>query len=101
MRLIALLASLLTLAFLHLFAQAPPPAGRSLALALGTEPADFREVVFVNASLARTTAAAAVGAMLGLAGSLLQQLLRNPLASPTTLGVTSGAWLGLVAGTVL
>ncbi|MEO0427231.1 MAG: iron ABC transporter permease [Pseudomonadota bacterium] len=101
MRLIALLASLLTLAILHLLAQAPPPAGRSLALALGAEPADFREVVFVNASLARTTAAAVVGAMLGLAGSLLQQLLRNPLASPTTLGVASGAWLGLVAGTVL
>ncbi len=37
------------------------------------------------------------GAALGLAGTLLQQVLRNPLAEPTTLGVSAGAQLALTA----
>lgn len=39
--------------------------------------------------------AAAVGAALGLAGLALQILLRNPLASPFVLGVSSGAGFGV------
>ncbi|MCH2134373.1 MAG: iron ABC transporter permease [Phycisphaerales bacterium] len=38
-----------------------------------------------------------VGGGLGLAGALLQTLLRNPLASPYLLGVSSGAGLGVMA----
>ncbi|MDR6953011.1 iron complex transport system permease protein [Ancylobacter sp. 3268] len=37
------------------------------------------------------------GAALGLAGALLQQVLRNPIASPTTLGIEAGANLALAA----
>ncbi len=37
-----------------------------------------------------------VGATLGLAGSMLQQVTRNPLLSPLTLGTSSGAWLALI-----
>ena len=40
------------------------------------------------------------GGGLGLAGVLMQQVLRNPLASPTTLGVASGANLALIAATL-
>lgn len=40
------------------------------------------------------------GAGLGLAGVLMQQVLRNPLASPTTLGVANGANLALIAATL-
>jgi len=40
------------------------------------------------------------GAALGLAGALLQQVLRNPIASPTTLGIESGANLALAASLV-
>ncbi|WP_279460110.1 Fe(3+)-hydroxamate ABC transporter permease FhuB [Aeromonas veronii] len=40
------------------------------------------------------------GAALGLAGTLMQQVLRNPLASPTTLGVASGAQLALMMVTL-
>ncbi len=36
------------------------------------------------------------GAALGLAGMLLQAALRNPLASPSVLGVSSGAGLGVM-----
>ena len=40
---------------------------------------------------------AGVGACLAVAGALLQGLLRNPLADPSLLGVTSGASLGATA----
>jgi iron complex transport system permease protein len=42
----------------------------------------------------RTVAAAVVGAALGLAGAVMQGLLRNPLADPGVLGVSAGAGLG-------
>ncbi|MEM1424605.1 MAG: iron ABC transporter permease [Planctomycetota bacterium] len=40
-----------------------------------------------------------VGSALGVAGMLLQAMLRNPLASPFLLGLTSGAGLGVVVAT--
>lgn len=43
--------------------------------------------------------AAAVGAALAVSGALLQAILRNPLASPFILGLTSGAGLGIVLAT--
>lgn len=42
-----------------------------------------------------------VGAALGLAGSWTQAMARNPLASPDILGVSGGAAVLVVAGTVL
>ncbi|GHE21904.1 Fe(3+)-hydroxamate ABC transporter permease FhuB [Halomonas urumqiensis] len=41
------------------------------------------------------------GAALALAGVVMQQVLRNPLAAPTTLGVASGANLALLGATLL
>ncbi len=41
--------------------------------------------------LPRALAAFAVGGLLGLAGALMQALLRNPLAEPYVLGVSGGA----------
>ena len=51
------------------------------------------QILFV-ARLPRTLAAALVGAALASAGVVFQGLLRNPLATPFTLGVSSGAALG-------
>jgi iron complex transport system permease protein len=48
------------------------------------------------ARLPRVLAGAAVGAALASAGVVLQALLRNPLASTDTLGVSSGAALGAI-----
>jgi iron complex transport system permease protein len=42
----------------------------------------------------RAVAAAVVGAALGLAGAVMQGLLRNPLAEPGVLGVSAGGGLG-------
>lgn len=47
--------------------------------------------------LHRVEIALVVGASLAVAGVLLQALLRNPLASPDLIGVTSGAGLGVAA----
>lgn len=40
------------------------------------------------------------GAILGLSGAILQIVLRNPVADPTTLGISSGAQLTLVLATI-
>jgi len=50
--------------------------------------------VFYVARLPRVLAAAVVGSGLAMAGVVFQALLRNPLASPDTLGVSAGATLG-------
>ena len=50
--------------------------------------------IFFIARLPRSIAGALVGAALASAGVVLQALFRNPLATPFTLGVSSGASLG-------
>lgn len=50
--------------------------------------------IFFIARLPRALAAAVVGASLAAAGVVFQALLRNPLATPYTLGVSTGASLG-------
>ena len=52
--------------------------------------------IFFVARLPRTLAGACVGALFAAAGVVFQGLLRNPLATPFTLGVSTGAALGAV-----
>jgi len=61
----------------------------------GTGPEDEldRQIFFI-ARLPRALAAALVGGTLAAAGVVIQGLLRNPLATPYTLGVSAGAALG-------
>lgn len=54
--------------------------------------------IFFVARLPRVVLAALVGAVLSLCGVVFQALLRNPLASPYTLGVSAGATLGAFLG---
>jgi iron complex transport system permease protein len=92
------------------------PLSLLLAVAIGSvaiDPASLTRVLRGTASgvqhtlvfelrLPRAVAAFAVGGMLALAGSLLQVLLRNPLADPYVIGVSGGAavaaLLALLAG---
>ncbi|MGO2658682.1 iron ABC transporter permease [Mycetocola reblochoni] len=53
--------------------------------------------VFLSSRLPRLAAGAAVGVALGVAGMLLQSTTRNPLASPDTLAVSSGAYAAITA----
>src|SRR3712207_6504607 len=50
--------------------------------------------IFFVARLPRVLAGALVGSTLAAAGVVLQALLRNPLATPFTLGVSASAALG-------
>lgn len=54
------------------------------------------QVLFHFSFLPRITVALLSGAALGLAGAIMQQVLQNPLAEPTTLGTASGAHLALI-----
>jgi iron complex transport system permease protein len=51
--------------------------------------------------LPRALAAFAVGALLAVAGALMQVLLRNPLADPYVLGVSGGAAVGALTAVML
>ena len=61
--------------------------------------ASGREVLEIRAQ--RGAMALIVGAALSVAGALLQALLRNPLASPYLLGVSSGAAVGVMVSRML
>ncbi|WP_411703781.1 Fe(3+)-hydroxamate ABC transporter permease FhuB [Edaphovirga cremea] len=56
---------------------------------------DINQMLFHFSLLPRTVVSLLVGAGLGLVGVMFQQVLRNPLAEPTTLGISAGAQLGL------
>lgn len=62
---------------------------------------DMRQVLVHYAFLPRLAVSLLCGAALGLAGTVLQQVLRNPLASPETVGVSAGAHLALALATLL
>ena len=55
---------------------------------------DFDRTVVMQLRLPRSINAFAVGGLLALAGTLMQVLLRNPLADPYILGVSGGAAVG-------
>src|SRR5437588_8701261 len=76
----------------------------------GSTPIDLRHVfsssipfaenldaqIFFVARLPRVLAGAMVGSALAASGVVFQALLRNPLATPFTLGVSAGAALGAI-----
>src|SRR5688572_27713394 len=62
--------------------------------ALGGHGAQAAHEIVWQLRAPRALAAFACGALLALAGTLLQVLLRNPLADPYILGVSGGASVG-------
>ena len=76
-----------------------PPAQRWSALWWPVAD-DLRQLYVHYSMLPRLAIALLCGGALGLAGTLFQQVLRNPLAEPGTLGVFAGAKLALAAVTL-
>ncbi|UYG06700.1 FecCD family ABC transporter permease [Halomonas sp. M4R1S46] len=86
-------------------------ASMGLSLALGSFPTPFGKVLHALAApedsdiafivrelrLPRIVLAVLVGAALAVAGAILQGIVRNPLASPDVIGITSGAAMAAVA----
>ncbi|MGX1788322.1 Fe(3+)-hydroxamate ABC transporter permease FhuB [Bosea sp. NPDC055332] len=89
-----LAAILVTAALLAAVVTTRPPlvAPAELAHALGS-------ILLWHSLVPRSVTALICGATLGLAGLLLQRVLRNPIADASTLGVVSGAQLALTIAT--
>ncbi|GGT27660.1 FecCD family ABC transporter permease [Streptomyces purpureus] len=72
------------------------PAAQVLDIVTGrAEPSPFRTIV-LDVRLPRVLLGAVVGAGLAVVGTVLQALVRNPLADPYLLGISSGASAGVV-----
>jgi len=80
-------------------------AASAAQLAIGTVAIPLAElpdhIILHAVRLPRLIVVLLAGAMLGLAGALLQTVTRNPLAEPGLMGVTAGAVLAIVATIIL
>ncbi|TDX33283.1 FecCD family ABC transporter permease [Rhodovulum visakhapatnamense] len=65
------------------------------------EPESYDHAVVAFQRLPRAVIAIYMGAVMAVSGTVLQALMRNPLASPATLGINSGAALAVLAGAYL
>lgn len=73
----------------------------ALVAAFWTFDVDYYPSVLAHYSWApRVAIAILIGLGLGLAGAVTQQILGNPLASPTTLGVEAGGQFGVTVATL-
>ena len=66
---------------------------REILIAIVLQDATVNYQIIWNVRLPRTIAASLVGTCLALSGCILQGVMRNPLASPNIIGVSSGAGL--------
>ncbi|SCE03632.1 iron complex transport system permease protein, partial [Streptomyces sp. Termitarium-T10T-6] len=81
-----------------------PDVWSTVAAHLGFGASDLspiRDGIIWNLRMPRTLLAAVCGAGLAVCGTVMQSLLRNPLADPFVLGVSSGASTGAVVVVVL
>ncbi len=76
------------------------PFGEVLHDLVGGDAVDsgLHRTLILQMRLPRTVGALCVGAALGTAGCILHSLLRNPLASPSVIGASQAAGLGVVIG---
>ncbi|NEI72439.1 Fe(3+)-hydroxamate ABC transporter permease FhuB [Rhizobium lusitanum] len=83
----------LTMTYLNLVHQLPVEDWLSSPI---KDVPDLDRIVFLYALLPRLVISLICGAALATSGAALQQVMRNPLAEPTTLGASAGAQLALM-----
>lgn len=76
------------------------PPGASLATVFAPDPVVTAEMLLHYTVLPRIAVALMAGGALGVAGAILQRILRNPLAEPATLGISSGSYLTMAIATL-
>ena len=89
---------LLPAAYLILMSGAAEISNRQLWESLLTGQESSAHLVIWQIRLPRLVGALFGGASLALAGTVLQAVLKNPLAAPTTLGIAQGAAFGAALG---
>lgn len=102
-RLVLLLTGVLTLLMALLYlgvGSMKIPLREILRAFAGTAEQKYRTTIW-NIRLPRVTAAVLVGAVLASSGAVMQCVLRNPLASASTLGVSQGAAFGAAIGIIV
>lgn len=87
--------------WLSLMVGAVPVAAAELWGALWGRGEETTRLIFWELRLPRVLLAALVGGALGCVGCAFQGLLRNPLADPYIVGVSSGAAVGAAVGALL
>ncbi|MEO9322545.1 iron chelate uptake ABC transporter family permease subunit [Nocardioides sp. C4-1] len=86
----------------HLFVgRSDVPGAAVVRVLTGRETDPVFEIIVLRYRLPRVLVGLAAGALLAVAGVLVQAVVRNPLAEPSTTGVGAGAALAVVASTVL
>ena len=93
-------ALLMLIAYGLSYGSVPVPLS-SVWHALTSESTAQYETIIVNLRLPRVLIAMLVGACLAASGSLLQGVMKNPLADPGIIGVTSGGGIAAIAGMLI
>ena len=91
---------LIALAARALLGGAYPLALSQVMVALSGEGSAIEQLIVVEYRLPRLLTAIGVGLAFGLAGEMIQTLLRNPLASPDIIGFSAGAGAGAIFAVV-
>lgn len=98
-----LIVGLVLMVWLGLFSYSAVPVSAMDAVVgvWSPQPDVIAHVIVQEIRLPRVLEAAIVGASLSSAGTLMQGLTRNPLASPSLFGVNAGAALGIALATTV
>ena len=91
----------ISLVFLSLFVGSVPLTLQTVWFSLFDSSSQNSSLIVSELRLPRTLAAFATGALLAQAGTLMQVLVRNPLADPYILGVSGGAATAVLIGMLL
>lgn len=97
--LVVALAALAVVAFCSVaYGSKPMPLGTVWQGLVDFDPTNNDHLIVQSLRVPRTLAGIGVGICLGLAGTVMQGVTRNPLADPGIFGVESGAALAVVVG---
>lgn len=96
----AMLVLLVMIGCIALIAGSHQIGWTELIALLRGEGAEMNRQIILNIRLPRILAAIITGIILSLSGAIMQILLRNPLASPYTLGISNAAAFGASFGIV-
>ncbi len=76
------------------------PAGTPIGDLFFPDPTNTAAMLAHYTMLPRIAIALLAGAALGMAGAILQRVLRNPLAEPATLGISAGSHVAMAATSI-
>ncbi|KJY82124.1 iron-hydroxamate transporter permease [Vibrio galatheae] len=101
----AIALSCAAIVLITLLLQATAPYSQGISLLWETlfhfDASNYQHLITHLTYLPRLSVALICGFALAVAGCVMQFVLRNPIASPTTLGVAAGAEMGMLLGILL